>query len=208
VIVGVSAPQTVAVDGAALPEVADVLAAPDAAYHYAAPMALLSVRLTQDGVHRVKIVGVSPQEADFLPDPRSAIAFEFDSGAEGWFPANDLAVFQVANGLLTTQAVGGDPYMTRNRMRVDGSSVRTIVVRMAVTGGTGAQFYWGTEDAPGFDETRVVQFEVKPDGELHEYRLDVGDHSQWKAHTTTAIRLDPTNGAPAAKIRIDWIRGE
>jgi len=207
-IVGVTRPTTVSVDGAAAPEVSDVTTAAGPAYRYVPAMNLALVRVTRDGAHDVKILGVAAQSAELLPQPCSEIAFAFDATAEGWSPVNDLALFEVVDGVLATEAAGNDPYMTRSRMRLAGDAIGAIVVRMAVTGGESAQFYWATEQEPFFAESRVVNFPIQPDGQFHEYRINVGDQPQWPGHQIVAIRLDPTNGAPGAKIRIDYIKGE
>jgi hypothetical protein len=79
---------------------------------------------------------------------------------------------------------------------------------MSVTGGTTAQFYWGTAESPGYAEDKVAKFAIKPDGQFHEYRIDLASHAQWVGKTIVALRLDPTNGAPNAEVGVDWIRGE
>ncbi|UCH36640.1 MAG: hypothetical protein JSV65_09875 [Armatimonadota bacterium] len=207
-VVGISAPDAVAAGGVAVERVADILATDGPAYSYLPAMSTLCIRITRDGSHQVEIAGVSPRSADLLPEPRAEIAFEFDATSEGWLPVNELSPFQVARGMLATEAMGGDPYMNRSRMQVNGDSVSAVVVRMAITGGDNAQFYWGTQDAPGFSEERVVRFPITADGQFHEYRIGVGGHPQWTGHRIVAIRLDPNNGASGARVQIDWIRGE
>jgi hypothetical protein len=207
-VVGVTAPQAVEVDGAPAPELPDATTAAGPAYRYVPAMNLALVRIAHDGAHDVKIIGVAAQSAELLPRPRFDIAFDFDAAAQGWSASNDLAPFEVMGGTLATEATGNDPYMTRSRMRLDGSSIRAIVIRMAATGGESAQFYWATEAEPFFAESRVVNFPIQPDGQFHQYRINVGDHPQWRGHKIVAIRLDPTNGAPGAKIRVDYIKGE
>jgi hypothetical protein len=119
-----------------------------------------------------------------------------------------LLPFDVVDGALVTGATGGDPYMTRSRTQVDGNAVKELVVRLAVTAGRGAQFYWATADDPTFSEARVANFSIEPDGQFHTYRIEVGDHQQWRGHKIVAIRFDPTVAAPGASIKIDWMRGE
>ena len=207
-VVGISAPAAVSVDGSPVPNVADLMAAQGPAYRYVPAMAALLVRILDDGAHDVVIRGVAPRQVDLFPAVVSQVNFDFDASAEGWIPANELLPFDVVDGALVTSATGGDPYMTRSRTQVDGDAVRELSVRLAVTAGRGAQFYWATADDPTFSEARVANFPIEPDGQFHTYRIEVGDHQQWRGHKIVAIRFDPTVAAPGASIKIDWMRGE
>jgi len=207
-VVGVTRPRSVLVDGVPAQAVADAKPSQAPTYRYAPAMNLLFVNIGSDGAHEVRVIGAAPARAELLPQPRSSVAFDFRESAGGWSATNDLAPFDFSGGMLTTTATGGDPYMTRGRMQVDGDGVKAIVVRMAVTGGEYAQFYWGTQQAPGFSEERVAKFGIQPDGQLHEYRIEVGADPQWRGQKIVALRLDPTNGAPRANIRIAWIKNE
>jgi hypothetical protein len=91
--------------------------------------------------------------------------------------------------------------------RFDGDAIRRIRIRLRGTGGRGGQFYWTTASSPGYDETKVIRFELPLDGAWHELVLPVGEHPLWRGQTITAIRLDP-GSAPNTVVEIDWIRGE
>jgi hypothetical protein len=207
-VVGIARPRSVLVDDVEAQALANAALSPAPSYRYVPAMNLLCVNVASDGAHEVRVVGATRARAELLPQPRPSIAFDFCQSAGGWSATNDLAPFDFSGGELATAATGPDPYMTRGRMQVDGDAVNAIVVRMAVTGGEYAQFYWGTREAPGFSEERVVKFPIRPDGELHDYRIAVGSRAQWRGHKIVAVRLDPTNGALGASIRIAWIKGE
>ena len=98
--------------------------------------------------------------------------------------------------------------MIRPALSVDGDSVDELVIRMRTPAGIGAQFYWGTSEAPGFTEERVFSFPVTGDGEWHEYRIPVGEHDAWKGQKITGIRIDPLSPGEIVTVEIDWIRGE
>jgi len=72
----------------------------------------------------------------------------------------------------------------------------------------GGQLFWTTESAPAFDEDKTVRFAVQPDGQFHEYVLKPGGHPLWAGQTITALRIDPTGGAPSGEFAIDYVRGE
>ncbi|MGQ9732635.1 MAG: hypothetical protein ACUVX8_15360 [Candidatus Zipacnadales bacterium] len=206
--VGISKPTEVLVDGKRLPQNEDLEQSDTAGWRYNSGYALLVIRLTEDGEHGVQIQGAAYRAPCLLPEPRSRLIFEFEQDPEGWMAANHLEPLIVAKGSLQARITGGDPFMIRNMMSVDGNSIQAVVVRMKAPQGTGAQFYWGNEAAPGFSEERVVNFPIIGDGKWHEYRIAVGDDPGWKGHTITAIRLDPLSPGLQVTVEIDWIRGE
>ena len=116
--------------------------------------------------------------------------------------------FEIRDGALVTKATGPDPYMIRSACRIPPGAVSAIVLRMRVTAGSGPSIYWTTTDSPAFAEDKVVRFKSIPDGQFHEYRIDVAAHGMWQGKTITALRLDATNGAPGAEIAVDYIRGQ
>ena len=136
------------------------------------------------------------------------IAFDFDTDEEGWMATHDLSPFEIRDGCLVTTARGGDPYMVRPTCRIAPDTVKTIVIRMSVSAGPGAQFFWITESSPQFAEDKSLRFRVTPDGQFHEYRLNVGPHALWQGQTIKGIRLDPTGAVLGAEIAVDYIRGE
>ena len=87
-------------------------------------------------------------------------------------------------------------------------AVARVRVRLAATAGTGAQFFWTTEDERNMAENRRLNAEMTGDGQFQEIVFPVGEHALWRGKTITSIRLDPMSGAAKATIRIDWIRGE
>jgi hypothetical protein len=98
--------------------------------------------------------------------------------------------------------------MTRSNCRIDSNRVSRVHVRIAVSAGTGIQWYWATQDSPTMAEDKVVNVPIKADGQFHDYYFEVGKHDLWRGQTITSIRLDPMAGAPEADIKIDFIRGE
>lgn len=193
---GVSRPARVLVDGKA------------AESRYEEARAFLTIRVTKDGKSSVQVEGVQPRSVSILPKIAKDIRFEFDDAAHGFLPAHDIVDLRTESGLLKGAATGVDPYMERYAMDVDGSAVKTIRVRMKVSAGGGAQFYWITQQSPGWAEDKAVHFPITADNQFHEYALNVGKHPLWNGQRITAIRLDPTGGAPGAAFEVDWIRGE
>jgi len=209
VVVGVTRPETVLLDGAALTERSQLEVGDTPGWRYVAGAAMCTVRITGDGEHKLELRGIEYENPSLMPEPTNRIAFEFTNDAGGWMASNHIGALHVADGVLQVPITGGDPYMVRNFLSVDGNLVREIVIRMKAPVGQGAQFYWGTATAPGFAEARVINFPITADGQWHEYRLPVGDLDAWKGQTITGIRLDPLSpGVPGTTVEIDSIRGE
>jgi len=102
-------------------------------------------------------------------------------------------------------SLGADPYLGGPPLIADAARYREIVVRMAVSAGTGAQLYWTTKDSPATAEDKVVNIAIVGDGQMRDYAFPVATHPNWKG-TITRIRLDPTN-VSGAQIRIESILG-
>ncbi len=208
VLVNVARPAEVLLDGEPLPEKAALEEGDQPGWRHNSAYAMIGARITEDGRHKLELRGAGWRKGEFIPRPRSAIDFEFTESVEGWLPSNHLGDLSVERGVLKAPITAGDPYMTRPAMSVDGDSVNELVIRMRTPAGIGAQFYWGTSNAPGFTEERVFSFPVTGDGEWHEYRIPVGQHEGWKGQTITGIRIDPLSPGEIVTVEIDWIRGE
>lgn len=202
---GITRPSSVTLDGQSLPEVEP--GGRDSRWWYLPQHRALIVRVNTDDEVTLVIRDARRAEVPALPSLVTALRFEFHEDAEGWEPANDLLPQDVRNGVLRLRSTSADPYMIRPLCRFEGDAIRQIRVRLRGTGGTGAQFYWTTARSPGFDEAKVVRFELPLDGEWHEVVIPVGKHPLWRGQTITAIRLDP-GSAPNTVVEIDWIRGE
>lgn len=201
-------PGSIVVAGASKPR-AVLVGGKEVKFDYDAYMGILGVKLPASGDwQKVEIEGIEAKAVSALPEIRKTIDFDFRESDEGWIAQNDIENLEVKDGSLQGVATGGDPYMVRLGIDLAGATCPRIRIRMKTTGGTNAQFYWTTEDSPNFAEDKVVVFPIISDGEFHEYVVEVGQHPMWKGKRITAIRLDPTNGAPGASFAIDYIKGE
>lgn len=210
VVAGVTEPSDVVVnerDLQRVPEPQALFGLDEPAWCYIASDARAMIWFPTSGRQVVRLDGVVPKTVQVLPTTLTAIDFGFDQGTDAWVAANGLEPLQVRDGLLVLKATNPDPYMVRSALRLDGSTVTAITVRMKVSAGAQGQLYWLTETSPGFSEDRVVKFDLTPGEEFAEYRIVVGGHRLWDGQTITGIRLDFTGGAPDATAEIDYIRG-
>ncbi|MFH1264911.1 MAG: hypothetical protein ABIK89_04245, partial [Planctomycetota bacterium] len=194
----VARPGAVFLDGRPIAERNNVEEGPEPGWRYDAGNAFLAIRIGHDGESSVRVEGAEFFLVDRLPFPVDRIAFEFDESPEGWAAANDVASMGVDGGMLVGKITGGDPYLVRSLVRVEGDACPVIRLRMRVTGGQGGQFFWTTESSPAFGEDKTVRFALELDGQFHEYRLEPGRDPMWSGETITGIRIDPGNGAPRA----------
>jgi len=66
---------------------------------------------------------------------------------------------------------------------------------------TQAQIFWSRLDAPGFSQSRVVDFQTIPDGKVHRYLVDLSASPEYRG-VITQLRFDPEpSGLPG-----DWIK--
>ncbi len=207
-VTGAAEPRQVLLNGRPLRRLDQVMGGNEPGWHYESRHASITVCLVRDGETNLLVRGVSYQWKPFAVPVATAIDFDFDDGAEGWREDHELLPVEVEGGVLVTRATGGDPWLIRSPCRIDGSTIPEIRLRMRISAGEQAQFYWITSDSPTMAENKVVRFTIRADGQFHEYRLEVGNHPNWAGKVITGLRFDPTNAAPDARIGIDYIRGK
>jgi hypothetical protein len=179
-------------------------------FDYKESMALLRVTLNQEEKWQtVEISGISPKFVNLVPDmeKRRKIDFKFEKDNEGWIAINDIRLLPPKNGVLEGFSIGPDPYMVRIKMDVKGETISAVKIRMKVSKGRAAEFYWTTEDSPFYDEQKSIKFPLFADGEFHEYVVRLERHPMWKERKITSIRLDPTD-LPSAFFSIEYITGD
>ncbi|MCU0872487.1 MAG: hypothetical protein MUE50_09090, partial [Pirellulaceae bacterium] len=207
-VANVTRPDAVFLDGRSLKERIDVEQGDESSWRYDAGNAYLAIRVARSGTSKIRADGVTYRAVKRLPYLAERIAFEFDDSLDGWLPAHDISELVPQNGALFGRISGGDPYLLRPLLRVDGNRCQSLRLGLRVTAGSGGQLYWSTESSPGFDERKTVRFQVIPDGRFHEYRIDLGQEPAWKGQTITGLRLDPCNGARAGEFNVDYLRAD
>ncbi len=207
VVFNTAKPQAVMLDGKTLTERADLEGGSEPGWRYESGTCCLSVRVPKDGASTIRVEGAAFRSTPRLPQLAERIAFEFAETPEGWLPVHDVDELTVRDGLLTGRITGGDPYLARIMLRVRGDDSPVIAIRMRATGGRGGQWFWMTEASPAFTEDKSIRLNVQPDGDFHEYRLEVGKHAAWAGQTITGLRIDPSDGAPSGELAIDYVRG-
>ena len=207
IIANVGQPAQVTIDGQAVPQNDQPHLQDGSAWCYDPGGALLTIQVGVTGPAKIDVMPAGYQRVERIPRLVTILNFQFDEGIEGWIAAHDVGDLKSEAGCLVGRITGPDPYIVRPNVRVSGDSCPTLIIRMATTAGRMAQFFWITEQSPAFNEEKSLRFEVQPDGQIHEYRLDVGSHPQWKGQTVIGLRLDPGGGTAAGEFKVDAIGG-
>ena len=166
-----------------------------------------------DAVNRLgpEYIAVTPTELFSLMKIREVqtIWFDFDTGAEGWGNASDMRDMSAAAGSISAVTTGGDPYFVRGGMLVPAVEMKQIRIRLKTGKGApqGAQFFWVTDKAKIWDQTKCLSFQTIPDGKWHEYVVPISQKPEWK-DTIIGLRLDPTYDAAGIPVSVDFIHGE
>jgi hypothetical protein len=208
-IMPIGRPEQVLLDGKEIAFNAQLEKASESAARYTPSTGMLVIKVMKPGLTSLSVAPVKRVEATLSARPVKEIAFQFDQDDEGWFPSHDAELIGVANGVATFKITGGDPYLVRGSLDVEAAKVKGLVIRMKVSGGSTGQVYWSTKESPAIAEDKDVRFDVKADGQFHEYRVNMAAHPLW-TDTVTSLRLDPTNGKEAAgtTVEIDYIKAE
>ena len=207
-ICNIARPRAVELDGKTIPEREDIEKRDEPGWRYNSGLACATVRIHHDGEAHVRFHGARFRRVSRLPLPVDRIDFDFEHGTDGWLPFNDIEAFDSRDGRIVGSLTGPDPYLVRSALQVAGDDSPRIRVRMRLTNGHQAQFYWTTMNSPQFGEDKVVLFDVMPDGHFHEYLLDLNKHLLWGGQTITGIRLDPCNGVKDGMFEMDSVRAE
>ena len=209
VITSIGRPAKVTLNGSELAENIKVYGNRDIGWKYESGMGFLSVRINQGkGADKVEVEGAKYRYITVIPKQTDKIAFTFDSDMEGWSPVNQIDNLTSEDGILKGAATGGDPYMNRSRVKVDGNLYKTVKVRAKSNFGNGIAIYWITADSPDWAEDKVIHLPLAPDYRFREFVFEVGRDNMWAGKTITGIRLDPVEGGTGGKFEVDYIRGE
>ena len=111
-----------------------------------------------------------------------------------WQSTNQTDDLRLENGLMKGTCMGFDPYIEA-QANLDAGTVKTLSIKMAITGGSDGQVYW----SPASEE-RSIKFTLIPDARMHTYIVPVATVATWRGRIGT-LRFDPCS-EPLAKFEI------
>lgn len=135
--------------------------------------------------------------------------FDEDDNFEGWgeqdWQIGGLKDVRVIDGNLSAIATDSGTFLYSNEsLSIDASKFTQIEIRMRVSDGNSANFYFRHENDDMSEELSHV-FDIQSGVEFKTYVLDLGKIPGWKG-IIYQLRLDPIHDSPGAAIDIDYIR--
>ncbi|MCS7254822.1 MAG: glycoside hydrolase family 99-like domain-containing protein [Armatimonadetes bacterium] len=101
--------------------------------------------------------------------------FEFTKGINGWNAVKNLTEPNLRNGLLTTKTLAPDSLFLIPPLEIETKNCEFISIRMSADKGRNGCVFFSTDK--GFDK---VAFELRPDGKMHTYNVDLAASTQWE----------------------------
>lgn len=107
------------------------------------------------------------------------ICWNFNKNAENFsLTSGSKGVLQHKNDALGWDVASGDQLLTPSGLKIPTKSVSTIEIRMLSTKATSITVYWKTKGG-SFSESAKATIKIKADGKLHDYQIELGQHSKW-----------------------------
>ncbi|MCL5270098.1 MAG: thrombospondin type 3 repeat-containing protein [bacterium] len=128
--------------------------------------------------------------------------FDTDTDFEGWLMAHHLTNYNVRSGALGFLTNGNDPYFQTSSLAMP-DQFDHVLLRMKISAGSGAQFFWHHALDPVFTAAKQMVFTATPDGQYHTYQIHTGIHTEWAGKTITGLRIDP-NSVSGSSGAVDW----
>gem|GEM_PF-611748 len=138
--------------------------------------------------------------ANFKP----AIVWNFSQDAQGWETWNELSQFENRDGMLTTRALGSDPYMASPEISISTLGLGDIQVEMRVRAEklVRGAWYWLVAGQLDFSPELEEEFPVRADGEFRTYRVDLAQHGRlFVGDQIIRLRFDPTDAVADIAIK-------
>ena len=151
----------------------------------------------------------NPNEALTCRDPQNAADFglNFDTiyeSSDSWITSS-ISNFTIDNGILSGKSTNNNPVFYKNDfLRLNGSLVPKIKIRMKTSVASGVMIYWENEDG-GFSEGRSSWVYYSNVGQWQDITFDVSNNTNWIGKTIKTLRIDPVAVANI-DFEIDWLR--
>jgi hypothetical protein len=124
---------------------------------------------------------------------------------EEWMFFSGIGGETVAGGVLSAQSTNSDPRISTDNLRVAGTSVPYLHVRMKASQNGTAEFSWGRLGASGFSSSRVVSAPYTGGNQWRTLSFPMLNHADWQGQVITDLRFEPVS-ASGVTFEIDWIR--
>lgn len=159
---------------------------------------------TSDGVEAA--AGTDPFRAVNGSEPLVNSEFNVDGNFENWGSFANIANATVTGGVLSGQATTTGTNMIQSNLRVAGSEVPYLLVRMKASLNRNVRLFWSNLNATGFSASRERSIPYTGNNNWQVLAFPMLNHSDWQGQIITSLRFDPLSSATGATFEIDWIR--
>ncbi len=138
-------------------------------------------------------------------DPFVNTEFNVTNNFELWGSFSGITNETVTGGSMNAQSSNNDPMMVQSNMRVSGSAVPFLMVRMKCSQNGSAQFFWGRLGADTFTAGRSVTASYTGGNQWQVLTFPMLNHAEWSNQVITSLRFDPIGGSGGISFSIDYI---
>jgi autotransporter-associated beta strand protein len=124
---------------------------------------------------------------------------------EEWSSFSGIGNETVTGGVLSGQTTNTNAQMVENNLRVSGTAVPYLLVRMKASQNGNAQFLWGRLGAATYTTARSVTVNYNGGNQWRVLAFPMHSHSEWQDQIITNLRFDPAT-ASGVNFEVDWIR--
>lgn len=149
--------------------------------------------------------GTDPFRAVDGTEPYVSTEFDVEGNFEHWVDFRNTTNETVSGGVLTAHSTNTNSSMIERNLRIDGSEVEYMLLRIRASKNANARFFWSHLNAPGFAEARVRTLFYNGNNAWRVLAFPMHNHAEWQDQIITTFRLDPTKAADTT-FEIDWIR--
>ena len=147
-------------------------------------------------------VGLGPYDFATMDMPLRT-SWDFTDGPQGWGAAMGVRDFGAADGILSFTTSSTDPAITISLPSLPAARFAKLTIRMKAEGlakEDGAQLFFSSSTT--FTEGASLHFPVNPDGQWHDYVIDLKAQPRWRGKIR-GLRFDPlsTSGRRCRSMR-------
>ncbi|HID08267.1 MAG TPA: hypothetical protein EYP10_14095, partial [Armatimonadetes bacterium] len=136
-----------------------------------------------------------------VPPVREQSVFSFQHDCDDWW-AFQNAKLRCADGAMEVRVQAHNALIIAPPLQLTDAIRHGILsLRMAVDAGYKGTIFFATDGKHGWQRHN---FELRPDGRMHTYNIDIAMHPNWNG-TIIALGLRPSD-KPRAVARIEWLR--
>ena len=186
-LVGVTEPRAVSIGGVALKRVADLDGVEQGwTWSPSMPGVILRLHSPSKAPVSVQLSGLGTRPA-IVRQTR----WTFDTDSEGWMAENDLAAFEIRDGVLVCVPTGGDPYLTVRLAGLDAKKFPRLRIRYRTPKNSSMQLFWSPPT--GYSAQRSLTVPVQGNGEWRTAEVDLSSQPTWQG-PIVGFRIDPPSG--------------